>query len=207
MANVKVYDKDKKEVGEISLAPEVFEVEVKPELLNLVVRAKRAEERKGTHSVKNRAIIHGGGSKPWRQKGTGRARAGSNRSPIWRGGAVIFGPQPRDYSFKLNKKVKRLAMKMALSARLADEGLTVVKSFDMDEIKTKKFRETAENFGLKKALIVVDKEDNNLALSARNIPGIKVMTGDKLSVYEILKHPQLIIDEPAVTAMQERLQQ
>ncbi|THB67168.1 MAG: 50S ribosomal protein L4 [Desulfovibrio sp.] len=206
MAQVKVYDQDRKEVGELSLAPEVFEVEVKPEILHLVVRQQMAAKRAGTHATRNRARIRGGGRKPWRQKGTGRARAGSGRSPLWRGGATIFGPQPRDYGFKVNKKVRSLAMRMALSARLAEEGgLMVVRSIDMPEIKTKLFSQVAKNLGLKKALIVLEEEDNNLSLSARNIPGLKVLTQDRLNVRDILTHPQLVLIEGAAKAVSERL--
>ena len=139
MAVVKMYDQDKKEAGEITLAPEVFEVEVRPEILNLVVRAYRAALRAGTHAVKTRALVSGGGKKPFKQKGTGNARQGSNRSPIMRGGAIIFGPQPRDYSFKVNRKVRSLALRMALSSRLVDNDLMVVKSIALPEAKTKHF--------------------------------------------------------------------
>jgi len=205
MAVVKIYDTSKKEVGEIELSPDVFEVEVKPEILNQVVRQKRATMRAGTHATKNRAVIAGGGRKPWRQKGTGRARAGSTRSPIWRHGATIFGPQPRDYGFKLNKKVRRLALKMALSSRLANENLMVVDDLAMPEIKTKLFSQVLQTLGLKKVLIVVEKEDNNLSLSARNIPGVKVLSQDRLNVYDLLLHPQLVLDKQAAHSVQERL--
>lgn len=206
MAQVKVIDQNNKEVGEISLAPEVFEVPVRPEILNLVVRAQRAKVRAGTHATKNRALISGGGSKPWRQKGTGRARSGSSRSPIWRHGATIFGPQPRSYEFKVNKKVRRLALRMALSSRVLEEGgVKVVRSFEVPEIKTKRFAEIAKNLGLKKALIVLPKEDNNLALSARNIPGIKVLLHDQLNVFDVLRYPQLVLLEEAAKAVEERL--
>ncbi len=205
MAVVKIVDQTNKEVGEITLAPEVFEAPVKPEILHLVVRQKLAARRSGTHAVKTRADVSGGGRKPWRQKGTGRARAGSTRSPLWRGGAVIFGPQPRDYTFKVNRKVRRLAMCMALSSRLADNGLTVVNSFDLPDFKTKHFAAVAQTLGLKKVLIVVDKEDNNLSLSARNIPGVTVLTQDRLNVYDVLRHPQLVMSESAVNLVQERL--
>ncbi len=205
MALVKIKDKSNNAVGEIELAPEIFEVEVKPEILNLVVRQKRAAERAGTHSVKTRTTISGGGRKPWRQKGTGRARAGSTRSPIWRHGCVVFGPQPRDYSFKVNKKVRKLAMKMALSSRLAGENLTVINDLAMPEIKTKGFRQVLDTLGLKKVLIIVDNEDNNLSLSARNIPGVKVLSQQQLNVYDVLLHPQLVLDEKAALSVQERL--
>jgi len=202
MAVVKIIDQSRQEVGEMTLAPEVFEVEVR---LHLVVRQYLAAQRAGTHATRNRALISGGGRKPWRQKGTGRARAGSMRSPLWRHGAVIFGPQPRSYDFKVNKKVRQLAMKMALSSRLADSGLVVVNSVAMPEIKTKRFKAMADTLGLKKALIIVEKEDNNLLLSARNVPGVRVLTHEQLNVYDILKHPQLVMSEQAAQLVQERL--
>lgn len=206
MAQVKVIDQNKQEVGEITLAPEVFEVPVRPEILNLVVRSQRAKVRAGTHATRNRALISGGSSKPWRQKGTGRARAGSSRSPIWRHGATIFGPQPRSYEFKVNKKVRRLALRMALSSRALEEGaMLVVRAFEVPEIKTKRFAEIAKVLGLKNALIVLPKEDNKLALSARNIPGIKVLLHDQLNVFDVLRYPQLVLLEEAAKAVEERL--
>ncbi len=205
MAVVKVYDQNNKEAGEVTLAPEVFEIAVRPELLHLVVRAQLAAQRAGTHATKTRAFVSGGGRKPFRQKGTGNARAGSNRSPIWRGGAVVFGPQPRDYGFKINKKIRRLALRMALSARLASDTLMVVKSLDMPEVKTKRFAEIAGILGLKKALIIAPELEKNLALSARNIPGITLTTPDRLSVYEIMKHKQLVLLEGAVETVAVRV--
>ncbi len=205
MAVVKVYDQDRTEKGEITLAPEVFEVAVRPEILHLVVRAQLAARRAGTHAVKTRAFVSGGGSKPWRQKGTGRARSGSNRSPIWRGGAIIFGPQPRDYSFKVNKKVRRLALRMALSSRLASDKLLVVKEITLPEVKTKLFARVAGALGLEKALIVTPEENRELLLSSRNLPGITLTTPDQLSVYEILRHKQLVLLEGAVEHVETRL--
>lgn len=205
MAVVKIYDQNKGETGEITLAPEVFEVEVRPEILNLVVRAQRAAKRAGTHSTKTYGEVSGGGIKPWRQKGTGRARAGTSRSNIWRGGAIVFGPKPRDYSFKVNKKVRALALRMALSARLADESLMVVNTFDLPEVKTRHFVKIAAALGLKKALLIMPEINETVALSARNIPGITIMTPAQLSVYEILKHPQLILLEGAVAPVEARL--
>lgn len=205
MAVVKVYDQNNKEAGEVTLAPEVFEIAVRPELLHLVVRAQLAAQRAGTHATKTRAFVSGGGRKPFRQKGTGNARAGSNRSPIWRGGAIVFGPQPRDYGFKINKKIRRLALRMALSARLASDTLMVVKSLDMPEVKTKRFAEIAGTLGLKKALIIAPELEKNLALSARNIPGITLTTPDRLSVYEIMKHKQLVLLEGAVETVAVRV--
>lgn len=205
MAVVKVYDQDMKESGEITLDPEVFEVAVRPEILNLVVRAYRASLRSGSHSVKTRAFVSGGGRKPFKQKGTGNARQGSNRSPIMRGGAVIFGPQPRDYSFKVNKKVRALALRMALSARFASEGILVVKSIELPEAKTKHFVKVASTLGLSKALVVTGEVNTALALSARNIPGITLVTPDQVNVYEVLKHKQLVLLEGALSHLVQRL--
>ena len=205
MAVVKVYDQNKQEAGEISLPAEVFEVAVRPEILHLVVRSQLAAKRAGTHNTKTRAYVSGGGRKPFRQKGTGNARAGSNRSPVWRGGAVIFGPQPRDYDFKVNKKIRKLAMRMALSSRLAGESLLVVKGIELPEAKTKMFAKVAGTLGLNKALIVTPDEDAKLMLSTRNIPGITLTTPDQLSVYEILKHQQLVLLEGAVEHVATRL--
>ena len=204
MATVKVYDQNKQESGEITLASDVFEIEVRPEILNLVARAQMAAKRAGTHNAKTRAFVSGGGVKPWKQKGTGRARAGSNRSPIWRGGAVIFGPSPRDYSFKVNSKVRALALKMALSSRLAAETLMVVKGIVLPEAKTKHFAKVADTLGLTKALIVAPEESVELTRSARNIPGLTLTTVDRLSVLEILKHKQLVLLEGAVESVQAR---
>ena len=205
MANVKLFDQGNQEIGTVDLAPEVFEVEVQPELLHLVVRAQLAAKRTGTHSVKTRAYVSGGGRKPWRQKGTGRARAGSTRSPLWRGGAIVHGPEPRDYSFKVNRKVRQLALRMALSAKLGDASLVLVDGISVPEIKTKLMTKVVSDFGLKKALIVLPDSDNNLELSARNIPGIKVVRQDMLNVYDVLRHDHLIMIKDAAFKVQERL--
>jgi len=205
MINEIVYSKDNQEVGGIELSEEVFSVGVKPELLHLAVRSHLAAVRSGTAEVKNRARITGGGKKPWRQKGTGRARAGSGRSPLWRGGAITHGPNQRDYSFKLNKKVRRLAMKMALSTRLAEKKLKIIDDLDMPEIKTRQFVEIKGKLGLKKPLLVTGKQYNNLELSARNVKGVQVVTHDSVNVYDILSHNELVMDKQAVQALQERL--
>ena len=205
MAVVKVYDLAKKEVGELTLAPEIFEVEVKPEILNLVVRAQRAKFRSGTHATKTKGLVSGGGAKPWRQTGTGRARAGSNRSPLWPGGGTIFGPQPRSYEFKVNKKVRKLALKMALSSRMLESSLTVVDRIKLEAVKTKDFALVAKTLGLTKALIVLPEDDSVLSLSARNIPGIKVLRQDLLNVYDVLRYPQLVLFQDAARAVEERL--
>jgi len=204
MAVVKVYDQDRQEAGEVTLASDVFEVEVRPEILNLVTRAQLAAKRSGAHAVKTRAEVRGGGRKPWRQKGSGRARAGSNRSPIWRGGGVAFGPQPRDYSFKVNAKVRALAMKMALSSRLEGDALMVVTGIELPEAKTRHFAKIAGVLGLEKALIVTVGVQETLARCARNIPGISLTTAERLNVYDILKHKQLVLLQDAVGPVQAR---
>lgn len=205
MAVVKIYDQDKAEKGELTLSADVFEVAIRPEILHLVVRAHLAAKRAGTHSVKTRAFVSGGGRKPFRQKGTGNARAGSNRSPIWRGGAVIFGPQPRDYGFKVNKKIKKMALRMALSARLQSEGLLVVNDIKVPDAKTKQILAIVKNLGLGKALIVAPEETRELVLSTRNIQSLTITTPERLNVYEILRHKHLVLLEGAVNSVESRL--
>ncbi len=216
MAQVTIFDQQKKEAGSMTLAPEVFEVPVRPELLNLVVRAQRASWRAGTHSTLTRSMMKGGGAKPWKQKGTGRARSGSNISPVWRGGAIVFGPQPRDYSFKINRKVWRLALRMAVSARLAGDGLLVVKDIALPEAKTKHFVAVQKALGLdRKTLLVVPAiEELNaegrpvltqLARAARNVEGVTVLTPEQLNVYDILNHPRLVMLESTVERVTARL--
>ena len=205
MPTITVYNQEKQEVGTCELSADVFGVEVRPEILNLVVRAQQAAKRAGTHMAKTRAYVSGGGVKPWKQKGSGRARGGSRRSPVWRGGAVIFGPQPRDYSFKVNSKVRALAMRMALSSRAAD-GLMVVRGIELPEAKTKHFAKVANDLGLEKALVVTSARDEKLELSARNIPGITLTTPENLSVYEILNNRQLVLLEDAIAPVQARFE-
>ncbi|MDL2207362.1 50S ribosomal protein L4 [Desulfovibrio sp. OttesenSCG-928-M14] len=205
MAQISVYDQENKEAGSVTLAPEVFEVPVRAEILNLVVRAQRAAWRAGTHSTLNRANMKGGGHKPWRQKGTGRARAGTNISPVWTGGAVTFGPHPRDYSFKVNKKVRRLALKMALSSRLASDNLMVVKDINLPEAKTKYFAKVKKDLGLEKTLLVAPTEAHALMLSARNVPGVTVMAPEQLNVYDVLRHNRLVLLESVIEPVTARL--
>lgn len=205
MANAKVYDQNRQEVGEIVLSDDIFQVTVRPEILHLAVRSHLAKLRAGTVGVKTRGLVSGGGKKPWRQKGTGRARAGSSRSPLWRGGAIVHGPQARSYAFKVNKQVRKLALRMALSSRFATESLLVVDKLSFDEIKTKNFVKCRDLLGLRKALIVVGEQDSTLALSARNVPGIQVLDQQSVNVYEILKYPQMVLDRNAVVALHERL--
>ena len=195
MATVKVYDQNKQESGEVTLASDVFEIEVRPEILNLVARAQMAAKRAGTHSVKTRAFVSGGGAKPWKQKGTGRARAGSNRSPIWRGGAITFGPSPRDYSFKVNKKVKQLARKSAFSLKAQNNAIIVVEDFEFDAPKTQRFLELTKNLQLadKKLLFVLPNQNKNVYLSARNLNGIEIITASDLNTYKIMSYPSSLI--------------
>jgi large subunit ribosomal protein L4 len=205
MATVNILDQNNRQVGSIELAPEVFEVAVRPEILHLVVRAQLAAKRSGTHAAKTRGQVSGGGRKPWRQKGTGRARAGSIRSPLWRHGAVLFGPTPRSYEFKVNRKVRRLALRMALSSRLSENNLVVVDAIELPAPKTKDFVAVAKGLGLEKALIVVKDAGNTLALSARNVPGIKLLPAERLNVYDVLQYPKLVMLEGALRDVQERL--
>ncbi len=204
MATVKVYDQARQEVGEIALAPEVFEVVPRAEILNFVVRSQMAANRAGTHHTKTRGQVSGGGVKPWKQKGTGRARAGSSRSPIWRGGAIIFGPQPRKYGFKVNSKIRALAMKMALSSRAEGDDLLVVNAIDIAEPKTKLFAKVATQLQLDKALIVLPERDEKLIRASNNLPNVTITTPDQLSVWQILKHKQLVLLEGAVSQIEAR---
>jgi large subunit ribosomal protein L4 len=205
MAVIKVYDQNQQETGEITLAPEVFEVTPRAEILHLVVRSQRAAWRAGTHSALSRSMMKGGGAKPWKQKGTGRARSGTNISPLWRGGAILFPPHPRDHSFKVNKKVRSLALKMALSVRLLDKQLSVLKNIELPEAKTKHFAKLAETLDWTKTLIVVPAYDEKLDRSSRNIRGLTLITPDELNVYDIINHPQLVILEQAVEGLTSRL--
>jgi large subunit ribosomal protein L4 len=206
MTVVTIFDQEKNSVGELTLPAGLFEVEVRPELLNLVVKAHNAAQRTGTVGVKTRSNIRGGGKKPWRQKGTGRARAGSVRSPLWTGGAVTHGPQSRSYDLKVNKKVRKLAMKMALSSKLATQSLVVVDKVELAEPKTKRFVQVQNSLELKKALIVVPKRDMTLELASRNVPGMKVVTQSDLNVVDILKSDVLVVTPEVVENLQERLQ-
>jgi len=206
MTVVTIFDQEKNSVGELTLPAELFEVQVRPELLNLVVKAHNAAQRTGTVGVKTRSNIRGGGKKPWRQKGTGRARAGSNRSPLWTGGAVTHGPQSRSYDLKVNKKVRKLAMKMALSSKLADQSLIVLDKVELAAAKTKQFVQVQNRLDLKKALIVVPKRDMTLELASRNVPGVRVITHNELNVVDILKSHRLVVTPEVVENLQERLQ-
>ena len=169
------------------------------------MRQQRAAKRAGNASTKTRVEVRGGGAKPWRQKGTGRARAGTNNSPLWRGGGVTFGPKPRDYSFKLNRKVRKQALAMAMSARLQEGNLVIVDEFVMDAIKTKNFVSVMKGFDFENCLVITDGSNENLNKSARNVNGFKVLSTEGLNVYDILLHKKLMLVKPAVASLEKRL--
>lgn len=206
MAKVAVYNQEGANVKEIELNDAVFGIEPNKQAMFDMVLLQRASIRQGTHKVKNRTEVAGGGRKPWRQKGTGRARQGSTRAPQWRGGGVVFGPTPRKYGFKINRKVGRLALRSALSCKLSDSELTVVDQITMEAPKTKAMVKVLENLQAPaKTLLVVDEIDMNVALSSNNIPGVMVLEANKINVYDILNSNKLIITEAAVKAIEEVL--
>lgn len=203
MANVSVYNIEGKEVGSIELNDAVFGVEVNEHLVHMAVVNQLANNRQGTQSAKTRSEVSGGGRKPWRQKGTGHARQGSTRSPQWTGGGVVFAPKPRDYSFKMNKKEKRIALLSALSSKVADNKIVVLDAFNLDEVKTKKFAEVMSNLKVDKALVVIEGENKNVVLSGRNIPTIKVSATNEINTYDVLKYETLVVTKAAVEKLEE----
>ena len=203
MAKVSVYNIEGKVVGDIELNDAIFGVEVNEHLVHLAVVSQLANKRQGTQSAKTRAEVSGGGRKPWRQKGTGHARQGSTRSPQWTGGGVVFAPKPRNYSFKMNKKEKSLALKSVLTSKVAENKFIVVDGLAFDEIKTKNMVSVLKNLDVKKALVVTGADDKNVALSARNIPGVKTAQVNELNVYDMLNADKLIIAKEAVEKIQE----
>lgn len=205
MAVVDVLNSIGDKVSEIDLPDSIFNIEVKKSVLHDVVKMQLASRRSGTASVKNRSDVKGSTRKLYRQKGTGRARRGDIKSPLLRGGGVIFGPQPRSYGFKLPKKVRRLALKMALSSKLQNNELKVINQVDLDEIKTKKFVQIADALKVKKSLFIIAGEDRNLEMSARNVPGVKVLKVEGLNVYDILKYEHLVLVEASVKGIEGRL--
>lgn len=205
MSTVNVVNTKNEKVGEIELNDEVFNLEVKEYLLHDVVRMQRASRRAGNACTKTRVEVRGGGAKPWRQKGTGRARAGTRTSPIWRGGGVTFGPKPRDYSFKLNRKVKKQALAMAISARLQEGNLIVIDQFAMDNIKTKDFVNVMKNLEIENGLIIENDTNDNLSKSSRNVNGFKVLGAEGLNVYDVLLHKKLILVQPVIENLEQRL--
>ncbi|MDD7403784.1 MAG: 50S ribosomal protein L4 [Butyribacter sp.] len=204
MANVSVYNMEGSEVGKMDLNDNVFAANVNEHLMHMAVVLQLANKRQGTQKAKTRSEVRGGGKKPWRQKGTGHARQGSIRAPQWTGGGVVFAPTPRDYSFKMNKKEKANAIKSALTSRVNEDKFFVMDSLKFDEIKTKKMVNVLDALKVKKALVVIDGEDNdNVALSARNIEGVRVVLTNAINVYDILKYDTVVITKSAVSKIEE----
>lgn len=208
MPKVALYNTAGQQVGDVELNDAVFGIEPNPHVVHDAVVMQRASLRAGTHKTKGRSEVRGGGRKPWRQKGTGRARQGSIRAPQWKGGGVVFGPTPRSYAYKLPKKVRRLAIKSVLSAKVADNEIIVLDQLTMDAPKTKQFAEVLKNLKVeRKALVVAAEYDDNVALSARNIPGIKFIAADGINVLDVVSHDKLIITKDAVQKVEEVLAQ
>ncbi len=203
MAKVSVYNMEGKEVETIELNDAIFGVEVNEHLVHMAVLQNLANKRQGTQKAKTRSEVRGGGRKPWRQKGTGHARQGSIRAPQWTGGGVVFAPVPRDYSFKLNKKEKRAALKSALTSRVNESKFVVVDELKLDAPKTKEFAKVMSNLGVDKALVVVGEGSENVVLSARNIYGIKTASTSTINVYDILKYDTFVVTKDAVNTIQE----
>ena len=203
MANVSVYNMEGKEVGKMDLNDAIFGVEVNEHLVHMAVVQHLANKRQGTQKAKTRAEVSGGGRKPWRQKGTGHARQGSTRSPQWTHGGVVFAPTPRDYSFKLNKKEKRIALKSALTSKVQDGKVMVLDELKLDEIKTKKFQEVLTNLNAKKALVVIKENDKNIVLSSRNIPDAQTIVADSINVYDIMKAGTVVLTKDSVAKIEE----
>ena len=203
MAKVSVYNMEGKEVETMDLDDAVFGVDVNEHLVHMAVVQQLANNRQGTQKAKTRSEVRGGGRKPWRQKGTGHARQGSTRAPQWTGGGVVFAPTPRDYSFKLNKKEKRAALKSALSSRVAENKFVVVDELKFDAIKTKDFAKVMSNLGVEKALVVINDNDTNVVMSAKNIPTVKTASTSTINVYDILKYNTVVVTKDAVNTIQE----
>jgi len=205
MAVCDVLNTRAEKVGEIDLNDSLFNVEINTGILHEVVCMQRANRRSGNACTKTRGEVSGGGAKPWRQKGTGRARSGSRTSPVWRGGGTVFGPKPRDYSYSMPKKVRKLALKMAMSARNQEGNLVIVDSFELSEIKTKNFVGVMKNFQFDNCLVVTGDVDDKILLSARNAVGYKVLPVAGLNVYDILKHSKLMLIQSSLAKIEERL--
>ena len=203
MANVAVYNMEGKEVDKIELNDSIFGVEINEHLVHMAVLQQLANKRQGTQKAKTRSEVRGGGRKPWRQKGTGHARQGSTRSPQWTGGGVVFAPTPRDYSFKLNKKEKREALKSALTSRVVENKFVVVDELKLDEIKTKKFVEVLKNLNVEKALVVLNDMDEKVIASAANIPTVKTTQTNELNVFDVLKYDTVVVTKAAVATIEE----
>ena len=203
MANVSVYNIEGKEVGKIDLSDAVFGVEVNEHLVHMAVVSQLANNRQGTQKAKTRSEVSGGGRKPWRQKGTGHARQGSTRAPQWTGGGVVFAPVPRDYSFKMNKREKRAALKSALTSRVEENKFIVIDEINFEEAKTKNFANILKNLDVSKALVVLEDDNKNAELSARNIADIKTAKTNTFNVYDILKYNTVITTKAVVAKIEE----
>ncbi len=203
MANVSVFNMEGKEVGTIELNDAVFGVEVNEHLVHMAVVQQLANNRQGTQKAKTRSEVSGGGRKPWRQKGTGHARQGSTRAPQWTGGGVVFAPVPRDYSFKLNKKEKRAALKSALTSKVQDAKLIVVDELKFDEIKTKSFANVMSNLKVNKGLVVIAENDTNVVLSARNMADVNTTLVNTMNVYDVMKANTVVLTKDAVAKIEE----
>lgn len=204
MPVVDIMDITNNKVGETSLTDDIFGVEVNPFLIHEVVKMQLANRRSGTASTKNRSLVRGGGKKPWKQKGTGRARVGSIRSPLWKGGGTIFGPVPRDYSYLVPKKVRKNALKAALSQKLQENKLVLVDAITLDEVKSKKFVALMKTFKITNALII-DEENKNLSLSARNVTNFKVLKPEGLNVFDLMVHDYVVLTKPSLESIEKRL--
>jgi large subunit ribosomal protein L4 len=198
MAVADVFDIEKKKVSQVDLNDAVFGAEVNEAIIYDVVKMQLASRRSGTASTKTRSDVRGGGKKPWRQKGTGRARAGTTRSPIWRGGGIVFGPHPRDYSYSIPKKVRKKAVISALSMKFKDNKMLILKDFPMEKISTRVFKNVVDLFSLKKVLFVLDENNEVLLKSSRNMKNVKMIRSEGINVYDILNHEHLILLEPSV---------
>mgnify|MGYP000516830638 FL=1 len=203
MAKVSVYNIEGKVVGDMELNDAVFGVEVNTHLVHQAVVLQLANKRQGTQSAKTRSEVSGGGRKPWRQKGTGHARQGSTRAPQWTHGGVVFAPKPRDYSFKMNKKEKNLALKSVLTTKVAENKFIVVDGLSFDEIKTKNMVNVLKNLEVKKALVVTDDDNKNVTLSSRNIPGVKTAFTNTINVYDILKYDKMVVAKDVISKIEE----
>ena len=203
MANVSVYNIEGKEVGKIDVSDAVFGVEVNEHLVHMAVVSQLANNRQGTQKAKTRSEVSGGGRKPWRQKGTGHARQGSTRAPQWTGGGVVFAPVPRDYSFKMNKREKRAALKSALTSRVEENKFIVIDEINFEEAKTKNFANILKSLDVSKALVVLEDDNKNAELSARNIADIKTAKTNTINVYDILKYNTVITTKAVVAKIEE----
>ena len=203
MANVAVYNMKGEEVGSLELGDAVFGAKINEHLVHMAVVQQLANNRQGTQKAKTRSEVRGGGRKPWRQKGTGHARQGSIRAPQWKGGGIVFAPTPRDYSFKLNKKEKRAALKSVLTSKVNESKFIVLDELKLDEIKTKKFKEVLDNLKVNKALVNINENDKNIVLSARNLPSVKTALTNTINVYDILKYDTIVVTKDAVATIEE----